>query len=407
MIKDKLTLQNFKFLILNFKSNLNVSILKIFKFKYYLKIKNLNLKISFLFLLAIIYCLISNLPSAYAQAVPPASNNYKLMDYGFGAGGTATSSSSNYSIFGTVGQVDQGSPSSSNYFIGAGLEYTLQASTPAMPTFVNPSNWYNKLKLTINRGGNDPADTTYAIRIASGSGTFQYVQNDHTVGPDFGLEDWQIYSAWGGSSGFNIIGLYPGTIYTVQVTAKQGQFFTEFMWSPAAIASTANSQLSFDIDIAPTDQSTSPPYILNIGQLSPGSVTTANDKVWVSISTNATNGGLIYILGTNTGLLSNTASHTINAVSNDLTGIGEGYGARSDYVHETSGGPMEAVTPYNDVTNTVVGILDTAKRTIYDSSGAPVTGGRVSFELKAKASNTTPSANDYADTITVLATGSF
>jgi len=346
--------------------------------------------------------------TVFAQAVPPASNNYKLFDYGFGAGGTATSSSSNYSLFGTVGQVDQGSPSSSNYFIGAGLEYTLQASTPAMPTFVNSNNWYNKLHLTINRGGADPTDTTYAIRIASGSGQFQYVQSDNTVGNDLGLEDWQSYSSWGSSSGFNIIGLYPGTTYTVQVAAKQGQFYTQFMWSPAANAATSNPTLSFDIDIAPADQSTNPPYSVAIGNLTPGSVTTASDKVWVSISTNATNGGLIYILGTNMGLLSSTASHTINAVSSDLSNVGvtEGYGAQNNSVGQTSGGPMEAVSPYDGAGDNV-GILDTAKRTIYDSSGAPVTSGRVSFTLKAKASNTTPAANDYSDVLTVLATGSF
>ncbi len=362
-----------------------------------------------LFLLTINYYLLANsLPAALAQAVPPASSNYKLYDYGFGAGGTATSSSSNYSLFGTVGQVDQGSPSSSNYFIGAGLEYTLQASTPAMPTFVNSNNWYNKLHLTINRGGNDPTDTTYAIRIASGSGQFQYIQNDNTVGNTLGLEDWQSYTSWGGSSGFNIIGLYPGTTYTVQVAAKQGQFYTQFMWSPAANAATSNPTLSFDIDVAPIDQSTSPPYSVAIGNLTPGSVTAANDKVWVSISTNATNGGLIYILGTNTGLLSSTASHTISAVSNDLSNVGvtEGYGAQNNSVTQTSGGPMEAVSPYNGAGDTV-GILDTAKRTMYDSSGAPVASGRVSFTLKAKASNTTPAANDYSDVLTVLATGSF
>lgn len=369
----------------------------------------MNNKFKFFLLLLLstfVYCLLTFVPSALAQAVPPASGNYKLMDFGFGAGGTATSSSSNYSLFGTVGQVDQGSPSSSNYFIGAGLEYTLQASVSSAPTFTNPSNWYNKLKIVINRGGADPTDTQYAIRIASGSGQFQYVQSDNTVGSVLGLEDWQTYSAWGAGAGTNIIGLYPGTTYTVQIAAKQGQFFTQFMWSPAATASTSNPSLSFDIDIAPVDQSTSPPYTLNIGALSPGSVTTANDKVWVSIATNATNGGLIYILGTNTGLLSNTVSYTISAVSNDLSSVGEGYGAQNNSTTQSSGGPMQAVSPYDGSSNTV-GILDTAKRTIYDSSGAPVVGGRVSFTIKAKASNTTPSANDYADTLTVLATGSF
>jgi len=369
----------------------------------------MNNKFGFFFILLIltfVFCLLSITPPVHAQAVPPASGNYKLMDYGFGAGGTATSSSSNYSLFGTAGQVDQGSPSSSNYFIGAGLEYTLQASVSSAPTFTNPSNWYNKLKIIINRGGADPADTLYAIQIASGSGQLQYVQNDMTVGDTLGLEDWQTFSAWGGNSGTNIIGLFPGTTYTVRVAAKQGQFFTQFMWSPASSASTSNPSLSFDIDIAPVDQSTNPPYTLNIGQLSPGSVTSATDKVWVSLATNATNGGIVYILGTNTGLLSNKAGYTISAVSNDLSSVGEGYGAQNNSATQTSGGPMEAISPYNGTSNNV-GILDTAKRTIYDSSGAPVVGGRVSFNIKAKASNTTPSANDYTDTLTVLATGSF
>lgn len=345
--------------------------------------------------------------SAFAQN-PPASTNYKLLNYGFGGGGTASSSSTNYSLFGTLGQVDQGSPSSTNYFIGAGLEFTIQASVPAAPTFTNPSSWYNKLKIVINRGGNDPTDYKYAIAIASGSGAIQYVQNDNTVGNVLGLEDWQSYTAWGASSGFNVISLYPGTTYTIQVTAKQGDFYTNLQWGPTSQATTTNPSLSFDIDIAPTDQPTSPPYTVSMGNLTPATVTTATDKVWVSISTNATNGGLIDILGNNTGLLSSLATYTISSVSNDLglVGVTEGYGARSNSVAQTSGGPMAALSPYDGAGNNV-GIIDTAKRRIYDSTNAAVTGGRVSFELKAKASNTTPSANDYADTITVLATGNF
>ena len=184
--------------------------------------------ISILFLLATHYNLQPN--SSSAQSIP-TSTNYKMINYGFGGGGTASSSSTNYSLFGTLGQVDQGSPSSTNYFIGAGLEFAIQASVSAAPTFVNPSNWYNKLKLTINRGGNDPSDYKYAIRVASGSGQFQFVQNDNTLGPDLGLEDWQTYTTWGGASGFNIIGLYLSTTYTAQVAAKQGDFFTQFFWN--------------------------------------------------------------------------------------------------------------------------------------------------------------------------------
>ncbi len=364
--------------------------------------------VSFILLLCSVFYLLSSITiqSAFAQAVPPASTNYKLDDYAFGGGGTASSSSTNYSLFGTLGQVDQGSSSSNTYFIGAGLEYTLQASVSAAPTFTNPSNWYNKLKLVINRGGEDPSDYTYAVRIASGSGQFQYIQDDMTVGPELGDEDWLSYTAWGGTNGSTLIGLYPSTTYTVQVAARQGRFYSQFVWSPTAIASTETSSISFDIDIAPSDSETAAPYTLGLGELTPGSVTTASDMVWVDFSTNANNGGLISVSGTNNGLQSSTASHTITSATADLTAQPQGYGAISSSVGQTSGGPMAAKSPYNGASNNV-GILDTTKRYIYDTSSTPVVGGRVSFSLKAKASTTTPSALDYADILTILVTGSF
>jgi hypothetical protein len=67
---------------------------------------------------------------------------------------------------------------------------------------------------------------------------------------------------------------------------------------------------------------------------------------------------------------------------------------------------MELISPYNGADNNV-GPVDTAKRPIADSSSAPVTGGQVSFELKAKAATTTFSASDYSDIVTVVASGSF
>ena len=373
---------------------------------YKTKIQEFGLKKVFGSLLVVCLLLSITIPIASAQSSPPTSGNYKLLEYGFGAGGTASSSSTNYSLFGTLGQVDQGSPSSANYFLGAGLEYMIQASVSAAPTFTNPDNWYNKLHLVINPGGNNPTDYQYAIRIASGSGSFEYVQNDNTVGPSLGEEDWQSYTSWGGTTGTNIIGLYPATTYTVQVAARQGQFFTQFLWSPTAIASTVTSSLSFDIDISSTDSETSAPYTISLGNLTAGTVMTTSQKVWIDFSTNANNGGFVSVNGTNTGLQSSTVSHTINSQSADLTAQQTGYGAKSNSVGQTSGGPMVALSPYNGSSNNV-GILDTSKRYIYDSSESPVSEGRVSFELKAKASNTTPAALDYSDIITVLATGSF
>lgn len=365
----------------------------------------MNARIIFRYILILLLLVVSG-RGVFAQSNPPESTNYRIVEYGFGAGGVASASSELFTMFGTLGQVDQGSPSSTNYFVGAGLEYTITATTPATPTFTNPSDWYNKLKLVINPGGDEIGDYKYAITIASGSGDFKFVQSDNTIGEVLGLEDWQTYSSWGGAAGFNIIGLYPGTTYTVKVSSKQGDYFTQSFWSPQAQATTSDPSLSFDVDVAPTDQSTNPPFTLNIGTMNPGSVLTSTDKVWVSFSTNAANGGFITVNDTNFGLYSSNSSTRITSANADLSSAPSGYGARSSSATQTSGGPMRAVAPYDGSANNV-GMLDPVKRIIFDSTSAPVTNGRASFELQAKASTTTPSATDYADVLTIIATGSF
>ncbi len=361
--------------------------------------------------IGIVICLsinyVINISQVFAQSTPPTSSNYKVLDFGFGAGGTASSSSNLYSLLGSLGQIDQGSPSSANYFLGAGLEYELTATAPAAPTFVNQSNNYNKLHLTINRGGNNPADYEYAIQIASGSGQIYYVQSDNTLSVNFTLTGWQTYASRGADSGFDIIGLDQGATYTARVAARQGPFYTQSDWGPYSTSATTSSPtLSFDINIGTSDTPTSPPYTLNIGSLTPGSVGTSANRAWIDVSSNAANGVLISINGSNNGLLSTSTSSTISSATNDLTAQPAGYGAQSYSVSEGAGGPMQPVSPYDGSGNNV-GVVDTSKRYMFNSSQAPVTNGSVGFQLKAKPSTTTPAANDYTDTLTIIATGSF
>ncbi len=369
--------------------------------------KNSNiLYISICIILFLSINLVIIISPVFAQN-PPSSSNYKVLEYSLGAGGTASSSSNTYSLFGSLGQVDQGSPSSTNYFIGAGLEYEIMATSPAAPTFVNSGSNYNKLHITINRGGNDSSDYQYAIAISTDNfATTSYVQQDHTISDVLNNNNWQTYSSWGGASGIDIIGLDPGTTYYARVSARQGEFFTQSYWSPIATATTTNPTLSFDIDVSTTGTESAPPYILSLGNLTPDSVTTSTNRVWVDVSTNATNGVFISVNGSNAGLQSSTASYTISSSTNDLTAQPDGYGARSYSTNQDSGGPMQAVSPYNGSGNNV-GVLDASQRYMFNSSQSPVTNGKVAFEIKAKASNTTPSANDYADVLTVIATGSF
>lgn len=335
----------------------------------------------------------------------PQSTTYEMKDYTFGAGGNEQggSDSSSYTLFGTVGELDYSKLNSSNYSLGGGLSYTLKANVPAAPTVTNVSNWYNKLKVTIDNGSN-ASDATFLIQVASGSADFSqdtyFVQADNTLGTN---QVWQTYSSWGSGSGFNLIGLFPGTTYYVRVAAERGNF-TQSEYSAAGSAATISPTLTLTLR---TTSQPNPPFSVSLGNLTPGSVTTSSDTIDITISTNATNGGLIYLYGTNNGLKSTTAgNYNITSSSTDLALALEGYGARGTTVGQTSGGPMQLISPYNGASNNV-GVIDTSKRELADSSSLPVTNGQISFELKAKAKNTTPSAGDYSDILTIVATGSF
>lgn len=369
--------------------------MKIEKLKNLMKITNWKLVI--IGNLILVFILAQN------ASAGPASTNFQLLQYGFGAGGVASASSSNYLFQGILGEIETASLSSANYLALPGLTYTLQPNTPGAPTFTNPSNYYNKLHLTINNANNS-TDTTFAIKVSSNSATFSstdyYIQADHTLGLS---PAWQTYASWGSGSGFDLIGLFPGTTYYAKIAAKRG-VFTQGPYGPVANAATINPTLTFDLS---TTSQPDPPFSVNIGNLTPGSVATSTDKITSTISTNATNGGLIYLYGTNNGLKSTTAgNYNITSSSTDLDLALEGYGARGTTTSETSGGPMRLLSPY-DGTAQNVGIIDTSKRAISDSTAAPISNGQTTFELKAKAKNTTPSASDYTDTLTIVATGSF
>jgi hypothetical protein len=334
----------------------------------------------------------------------PASGTYELKDYGFGSGGTINSASGTYSLQATTGEIDVASMSSTNYLTLAGLTYTLEPNTPPAPTITNPSNYYNKLSISINNANNS-TDTTFAIQVAANSPDMTqnvlYVQSgSNTLGT---TPDWQTYTVWNSGSAFNIIGLTPGTTYYARVAAKRGTFQIG-RYGAIAYATTVNPTFTFGVQ---TSTQATPPYSVGIGVVNAGQVTTSWQSVQTTISTNANNGGLIYINDANAGLRSQEAgSYTINSASTDLTSASEGYGIQGQTVGQTANGPMEFIAPYNQGGNNV-GIVDGTKRVFADSSSAPVSNGQATFLLKAKAANSTPAATDYADTITIIGTGSF
>jgi hypothetical protein len=270
-----------------------------------------------------------------------ASTNYIFKDFSFGGSGGITSSS-NYSLMGVAGDAAVGTTKSTNYAVNSGLAFTLNAYVPSAPTLINPANYYNKLNIVLNTGSN-PTDTQYAIAISPDNfaTTVKYIQTDDTMGNS---AVWQTKSLWG-SSGFTIIGLTPGTTYTASVSAMQGKY-TQTPYGPTAQAATVNPSLSFSVS----------PNSVPIGQLTPATVVTAPSTVTVSISSNGTNGSSVYVNDSTSGLFSPNANYTIAAVSGDLGSLNEGYGIRGSSTTQSSGGPMEILSPYNQI-GSIVGTL--------------------------------------------------
>lgn len=335
----------------------------------------------------------------------PASTNYSLKSFSTNAGGDDTLGSSNYSLMGVVGEQGGDPLSSSNYRNWSGLLFTQMTNTPSAPTVTNDNDYTNKLLVKIDDASN-PADTKFAIAISDDNFiSTEYVQSDNTIGPTLASEDWQTYVDWGGASGEFAVGLIPNTTYYFKTKAEQGGF-TEGPWGPVSSVATSALSISFDIDVSASDEETAPPYAVDMGDLSSGSVVTSTEKVWIDLATNAPGGGFVYVFGVNGGLYSSKNNYTISAVSGNLSALSEGFGLQYNSLGQTSGGPMAVSSPY-DGAGEVVGLINTDPQEIFTTTSAPVVGGRASFVIKAKINDLTPSSPDYTDIITIISAASF
>ncbi len=345
---------------------------------------------------------IVSLLSAGLLASAPTSTNYTLKSYDFGNGG-GTSSSTNYQVNGLAGSQGGGDTiNSTNNTVVGGLQATQNTNVPQAPTLVNPANNYNRLRLTLNTSGN-PSDTRYLIAISPDAfvSTTSYVQTDNAIGTNLSIANYQTYAAWGGASGFLILGLEPATTYTVKVKAIQGKF-SESGFSPTASAATVQTSITFSVA---TSATSIPPFNIGFSGLAPGVVQAADEDALLGLSSNALNGGSIYVQGQNNGLTSLLASYTITSATANLASALSGYGAQVISVSQTSGGPLAAVAPFNGAVDNV-GILSNSPSPFTTTSG-PISNASSTLRLKAKTESTVPSANDYSDTLTFIAAMDF
>lgn len=338
----------------------------------------------------------------------PSTSNYSLNSYGFGSGGSAGTGTSNYSLEGLTGEASGQTTSTTNYSTLPGFVESEQANVPYV-TLSNPSNYYDKLKFVINNTSpnnpNNPSDALYALEISTSS-TFasgnSFVQTDDTLTATLVTADYQTYTAWGGATGANIIGLASNTTYYLRAKVTQGKF-TESPYGPSSNAATIGQTISFclysnaNCGAGGTTEA--------FGGLTPSSVTNSPTNIGIDFATNADAGGKIYVYALNGGLTSARASFTLTSATADLSAVASGFGAQVASVGQTSGGPLAAVSPYNGSSNNVGAIGTTASYLL--NSLSPIVGGTSAVQLKVKTSGTTPSANDYSETLTFIAAASF
>jgi len=346
------------------------------------------------------YKLLGLVTSLIVFAAAPSSVNYTLKTYDIGSGG-GTSTSGNYGLQGGAGNQSGAAQSSATYGAQSDGKGVMNAAVPPVPTFTNPASYYDRLKLVIATG-NNPSDTKYLIAVSTDSfATTKYVQTDNSLGLSQAIANYQTYSAWGGASGFNIVGLSASTTYQVKVKALQGSY-TGSAFSPVASASTVAPSVTFSLT---TTLTSTPPFAVGFSGLTAGAVVTGSADALIGLTSNANNGGAVYVRDVNSGLYSTLANTTIASASADLSSASSGYGGQVTSVGQTSGGPIASQNPFNGASNNV-GALTTSLQPLVATT-APVTGGTATFQLKAKVAALTPSAADYIDTVTLIAAMNF
>lgn len=188
-----------------------------------------------------------------------------------------------------------------------------------------------------------------------------------------------------------------------------------------SVTASVDPSITFDLDTATTDTNSAAPYSVPLGTLSTGSVTTSNDSsingIWVDLATNGGGGAVVTVVSANgtSGLVStSTPADTIGSSTATLVAGTEGYGvcvtSSGTGAATASTGTLAAVAPFASTCTAAahsVGGLTTSAQSILNSAGDALAGGRTEIRVKAAISATTEAHNDYADTLTFIATATF
>ncbi len=147
-----------------------------------------------------------------------------------------------------------------------------------------------------------------------------------------------------------------------------------------------------------------------LGTLGTGSVTTSPTPRTATLSTNASNGWMVWAKDLNTGLTSPTAASTIASTTpgtnSTLVAGTPGYNLGVTSSQVGGSGTITVAAPFVGAVAGQGGGLDTSLRSLATSNGTADTAV-LTLKNNVAISNTTIAATDYADTITVIGAGLF
>jgi hypothetical protein len=182
------------------------------------------------------------------------------------------------------------------------------------------------------------------------------------------------------------------------------------------VTATVNGSFSFDINTSPTGSSSSAPYSVALGTLSTGAVTVSNGTstpwtIGITGGTNSSSGMSVTVANANgaSGLVSvsKPADFIPSATATMAAGTAN-YGlcvATVGLSGWTRAGAYGTTCALNSGTNAVVG-LTTTPAPILSSSGI-LSSAQAYIPVNAAISSSIPTHNDYQDTLTFIATGTF
>lgn len=170
-----------------------------------------------------------------------------------------------------------------------------------------------------------------------------------------------------------------------------------------SITASVSATFSFALSGGATGQA------LPLGVLSTSTPVTSPYTVTSTISTNAHNGFLAWVKGSSNGLYSNT---TASAISSPGTCDGTTYdlspGGNNGYgLVAATGTNSPTIASEYSANSTSVGHVDGTSFCALASKSGIQSGTTFTMQARAKPASTQAAANDYTDTLTVVAAGSF